>query len=118
MNTLTNLQWFNIEGKRTDGQINRATASAPAQIWLLMSAKPTLVQHVACCCTERGSVSVCECMFMSEQSQCFLLPDDEGREECHGGPPGAELGTLTSARKWSVAHTSRLPGDFFLSTCL
>lgn len=50
---------------------------------------------------------------MSEQSQCFLLPDEEGREQCHGGPPGAELGTLTSARKWSVAHTSRLLGDFF-----
>lgn len=35
----------------------------------------------------------------------------EGREECCGGPLGAGLGTLTSARKWSVQYTSRLPGD-------
>ena len=41
----------------------------------------------------------------------------KGREECRGGPQGAESGTLTSARKWSVKLTSRLPGDslvFFL----
>lgn len=79
MNTLTNLQWFNIEGKkdrRSDKQSNCECCSP-----VLASAKPTLVQHVACYCTERGSVSVCECMCMSEQSRyrCFLLPDEEKR---------------------------------------
>ncbi len=79
MNALTNLQRFNIEGKRTGGQINRVTASAPARICLLASAKPMLVQHVASYCTERGSV-VCVYASMSEQpqNQCFLLPDEEG----------------------------------------
>lgn len=45
----------------------------------------------------------------------------DGKEECYGGPLGAEVGTLTSARKWSVKHTSRLPGDFsviLLVACL
>lgn len=96
MNALTNLQCFNIEGKRTGGQINRATARTPAQICLLVSAKPTLVRHVACCCT--GSVGVCVPACMSERPRfrCFLLPDEErggGRERrmprrsprCKGG---------------------------------
>lgn len=43
----------------------------------------------------------------------FLLLNDKGSKECHEGPPGAELGTLTSARTRSVEHTSRHLGDFF-----
>lgn len=73
MNTQPNLHWFSIEGKRTDGQKNRATASAAAQIWPLRSAKPTLLQHVACCCTERRSAAVCECMCARVQSQCLSV---------------------------------------------
>lgn len=35
----------------------------------------------------------------------------EVKRKCGGGPPGAELGTLTSVRRWSAEHTLLLPGD-------
>lgn len=84
MKALTNLQWFNIERKRTGGQINTATVSAPVQICLFVSAKPTLLQHMSCSCTERGLVGgVYGGMSEQPQYRCFLLPDEEaggGRE--------------------------------------
>lgn len=58
---------------------------------------------------------VCVCMSEQLRHQCFMWPmrreEVEGREECYGGPQGAELGTLTSVRRWSVQQTSWLPGD-------
>lgn len=123
MNALTDLQWFNIEGKRTDGQINRATASpfpVPAQICLsvcqacVIPARGLLLHRKGVC----QCVCLCMCMGVRVSSHsisafwCLMRREEvEGREECHGGPLGAELDTLTSARKWSIEHTSRLPGD-------
>lgn len=45
---------------------------------------------------------------------CVLLPDEDGREECHGGPPGAELAISTSARTWPPELAWQLQGDSFL----
>lgn len=108
MSAQPNLLCFSIEGKGTDGQINRATASACSPDLL---PKPAVLQREARRCAERRSVSASACVRGSGLN-AFLLLDDKGREECRGGPPGAELDTLTSARMRSVAHTSRRRGDF------
>lgn len=116
MSAQPNLLCFSIEGKGTDGQINRATASDCERLqprsggWRLP--KPAVLQREAGPCAERRSVSASACVRRSGLN-AFLLLDDKGREECRGGPPGAELDTLTSARMRSVAHTSRRRGDFF-----
>lgn len=113
MSAQPNLLCFSIEGKGTDGQINRATASA---------CSPDLVvdgcQSLRRCntrpsrCTDAHSASACA--RGSRTLNAFLLLDDKGREECRGGPPGAELDTLTSARMRSVELTSQRLGDFFI----
>lgn len=111
MSAQPNLLRFSIEGKGTDGQINRATASACSPDLVLdgcqslqrCSTRPVAARTLAL------RVHVCEGAGLN----AFLLLDDKGREECRGGPPGAELDTLTSARMRSVELTSRRLGDFF-----
>lgn len=97
-------------GKRTDGLINSTCKGS----------SPDLAADVCQACVSpahgpplRGQRAV----FGSERClhQYVSLPDEEGTEECHTGPPGAELAILTSARKRSPELTSQLQGDLILS---
>lgn len=80
MNSPTNLQWFNTEGKTTGSQIDGVPASAPAQICLWASAKAYvspaargLHRNRVCQC-----VNLYACLREQPQFRCFLLPDEEG----------------------------------------
>lgn len=99
-------------GKRTDGLINSNCKGS----------SPDLAVDVcqACISPAHGPPTCRPRAFVRERRlhQCISLPDEEGTQECHGGPPGAELGTLTSARKRSPERASQLPGDLILSYIL
>lgn len=108
MSAQPNLLRFSIEGKGTDGQINRATARA-------CSPDPVVdgCQSLRRCSTRPVATPRDGLRVRGTGLNAFLLLDDKGREECRRGPPGAELDTLTSARMRSVEHTSQRRGDFF-----
>ncbi|PWA17389.1 hypothetical protein CCH79_00011329 [Gambusia affinis] len=74
--------------------------SVPAQLSLRASAKPTLSWRFARHRTEKGKK---ESESVNRQNRCVLSLNEKGRSggegKCGGGPPGAELGTLTSVRR-------------------
>lgn len=89
MNTLTNLRWFNIEGKKDSRSDKPSKCSSPDRAGDVCQAYVS--RHVACYCTESSSDGVYEFMCVSEQPQCFLLPDEKERRmprrspRCRGG---------------------------------
>lgn len=103
-------------GKRTDGLINSNCKGSSLDL------ADDVCQ--ACISPAHGPPPCGQSAFVSERHlhRCISLPDEEGTEECHGGPPGAELAILTSARKRSPELASHLPGDlclsfFYLKSC-
>lgn len=73
MSAQPNLLCFSIEGKGTDGQINRATASACSPdlvVWRLP--KPAVLQREAQS-PHRNTDCECECACVRERTQCLSV---------------------------------------------